>query len=38
MAEAFLKRIGGNAFAVESCGLEAGVLNPLVIEVMDEIG
>ena len=38
MAEAFLKRIGGGDFSVESCGLEAGVLNPLVIEAMDEIG
>lgn len=38
MAEAFLKRFGGDDFSVESCGLEAGVLNPLVIEVMDEIG
>lgn len=38
MAEAFLKRLGGDDFSVESCGLEAGTLNPLVIEVMDEIG
>ena len=38
MAEAFLKRLGGEEFAVESCGLEAGVVNPLVIEVMEEIG
>ena len=38
MAEAFLKRLGGDDFSVESCGLEAGVLNPLVVEVMDEIG
>lgn len=38
MAEAFLKRIGGDAFTVESCGLEAGTLNPLVVEVMGEIG
>lgn len=38
MAEAFLKRLGGEAFAVESCGLEAGTLNPLVVEVMQEIG
>lgn len=37
MAEAFLKRIGNGDFSVESCGLEAGVLNPLVVEVMDEI-
>lgn len=38
MAEAFLKRLGGDAFAAESCGLEAGTLNPLVVEVMGEIG
>jgi arsenate reductase len=38
MAEAFLKHLGGDDFSVESCGLEAGVLNPLVIEVMEEIG
>ncbi len=38
MAEAFLKRLGGDDFSVESCGLEAGVLNPLVVEVMGEIG
>jgi len=38
MAEAFLQRLGGDDFAVESCGLEAGTLNPLVVEVMDEIG
>ena len=31
MAEAFLKRLGGDAFTVESCGLEAGTLNPLVV-------
>jgi arsenate reductase len=38
MAEAFLKRLSGDDFSVESCGLEAGVLNPLVVEVMNEIG
>jgi Protein-tyrosine-phosphatase len=38
MAEAFLKHLGRDDFFVESCGLEAGTLNPLVIEVMDEIG
>lgn len=38
MAEAFLKRLGAHDFAVESCGLEAGTLNPLVVDVMAEIG
>ena len=38
MAEAFLQQLGGDEFAVESCGLEAGTVNPLVIEVMAEIG
>ena len=38
MAEAFLKQLGGDEFVVESCGLEAGTVNPLVIEVMAEIG
>lgn len=38
MAEAFLRQIGGGSFTVASAGLEAGVLNPLVIEVMGEIG
>jgi len=38
MAEAFLQRLGGDDFSVESCGLEAGTINPLVVEAMDEIG
>jgi len=38
MAEAFLQQLGGEAFAVESCGLEAGTINPLVVEVMRELG
>jgi arsenate reductase len=38
MAEAFLKQIGGDKFVVESAGLEPGVLNPIVVEVMKEIG
>ena len=36
MAEAFLKNIGGEAFQVESAGIEPGKLNPLVVEVMKE--
>ena len=38
MAEAFLKQLGGETYEAESAGLEPGVLNPLVIEVMQEIG
>lgn len=38
MAEAYLKKLGGNKFFVESAGLEAGKLNPLAIEVMKEDG
>jgi arsenate reductase len=38
MAEAFLKKFGGNLFEVESAGLEPGILNPYAIEVMKEEG
>jgi len=38
MAEEFLKKFGGNRFAVMSGGLEAGTLNPLAVEVMREEG
>ena len=38
MAEAFLNLLGGNKFEAESAGLEPGVLNPIVVEVMKEIG
>ena len=38
MAEAFLKKYGGDSFEVESAGLEPGKLNPIVIEAMQEIG
>ncbi len=38
MAEAFLKNLAGNRFAVQSAGLEAGTLNPYVVAVMKEIG
>jgi protein-tyrosine-phosphatase len=39
MAEAFLKELGGDAFEVESAGLEAGPgINPLAVEVMKEVG
>ena len=38
MAEAFLKQMAGDKFEVESAGLEPGKLNPIVVEVMKEIG
>jgi len=38
MAEAFLKKRCGGNFHVESAGLEPGVLNPLAIATMNEIG
>lgn len=38
MAEAFLKKHGGNRFEVESAGLEPGKLNPFVVRSMAEIG
>ena len=38
MAEAFLKKHAGDSFEVESAGLEAGVLNPIVVEAMQEVG
>lgn len=38
MAEELLRSIGGDQFAVESAGIEPGKLNPLVIEVLKEIG
>jgi arsenate reductase len=38
MAEAFLKKYGGDKFEAESAGLEPGKMNPLVVQVMQEIG
>lgn len=38
MAEAFLKKYGGDTFVAESAGLEPGTLNPNVVKVMQEIG
>jgi len=38
MAEAFLKKYGGDLFEVESAGLEPGKLNPVVVEVMKDTG
>lgn len=38
MAEAYLKKFGGDKYEVESAGLEPGKLNALVVEVMKEDG
>jgi arsenate reductase (thioredoxin) len=38
MAEAFLKKYGGDLFEAESAGLEPGTLNPNVVTVMQEVG
>ena len=38
MAEAFLNDYGEGLFVAESAGLEPGVLNPVVVKAMDEIG
>lgn len=38
MAEAFLNSLGGDSFFAESAGLEAGTLNPYVVQVMKEVG
>jgi len=38
MAEAFLNNIAGDMFEAESAGFEPGVVNPLAIEAMQEIG
>ena len=38
MAEAFLRQMGGDAFTVESAGLEPGRINPLVVEAMQQVG
>lgn len=38
IAEAYLKKFGGDKFEVESAGLEPGTLNPLAVETMKEDG
>lgn len=38
MAEAYLKKLGGHRFEVESAGIEPGKLNPHVIRAMAEDG
>lgn len=38
MAEAYLRKFAGDRYEVESAGLEAGQLNPVAIQVMEEEG
>ena len=38
MAEAFLNKYGEGKLISESAGLEAGTLNPIVVDAMQEIG
>jgi arsenate reductase (thioredoxin) len=38
MAEAFLEKYAGDRFEVESAGIEPGLLNPIVVDVMREAG
>jgi arsenate reductase len=38
IAEAVLKKVGGDRFEVQSAGLEPGTLNPLAVEVMRNEG
>ena len=38
MAEAFLGELAGDRYQPESAGLEPGKLNPLILEVMQEVG
>jgi arsenate reductase len=38
IAEAFLRHYGGDRFEVFSAGLEPSVINPLTVQVMEEVG
>jgi arsenate reductase len=38
IAEALLNRIGARHFVAESAGIEPGMLNPLAVAVLNEIG
>lgn len=38
MAEAFLRKFGKDKFEVYSAGIKPGELNPLVVQIMKEIG
>jgi arsenate reductase len=38
MAEAYLRKFGGDRFEVESAGLDPGTLNPFVVRALNEEG
>jgi arsenate reductase (thioredoxin) len=38
MAEAFMNNLSSDKFYAESAGIEPGILNPLVVKAMSEIG
>jgi arsenate reductase len=38
MAEAFLRKYGGDRFIAHSAGMEPREINPLTIQVMEEVG
>ncbi|MCA9399632.1 MAG: arsenate reductase ArsC [Candidatus Omnitrophica bacterium] len=38
MAEAFVNQLAGDRFEAKSAGIEPGRLNPVVVEVMQDIG
>ena len=38
MAEAFLRKYGGDQFEVHSAGLDPTVINPFTVKVLEEIG
>lgn len=38
MAEAWMNQVCGDVFEAQSAGLEAGMLNPLVMQAMEEVG
>ncbi len=38
MAEELLRKLAGDRFDVESAGIEPGKLNPVVVEVLNEMG
>lgn len=38
MAEVFLNKLAGDHFEAESAGFKPGILNPIVVEAMNEIG
>ena len=38
MAEAWLNQLHGDRFEAESAGIEPGILNPVVVKAMQEVG